>query len=97
MKKKPLSNITRQRVFSAYHDVFVENVQVRTKKDIRNLVLQHWPSKKSLVGGCGIQKAVTAMQTLLNEGIFEPEARAGKEQDQDTLPSMHSTIPLDGT
>jgi len=66
-------------VFLAYRDVFTgENAQMQTDKAIRNLVLQHWLSKKSLVGGYGEQKVVCIPKALLNKEVFALEAEARK-------------------
>lgn len=70
----------RQRVFSTFRDVFTgKNAHLRKEKAIHGLVLQYWSSRKSLVGDCGIHKAVRIIKALLNGRIFELEVRASKE------------------
>jgi hypothetical protein len=76
----PPTRAERRCIFLAYRDVFIEKrARVRKKKVIRSLVLQHWSSTKSLVGGCGFDKVVHILRTLLIDGIFESEVQAGKE------------------
>ena len=76
----PPTKAERQRVFLAYCDVFAEkNVNVRTYNAVQNLALEHWPSKKSLVGGCRFRKVVDILKVLISDGIFESEAQMSKE------------------
>jgi hypothetical protein len=77
---KPSIVGVRQRVFLAYRDIFAgKKILVRKNKTIHRAVRQHWSSKKSLVGDCGIPKVVQVLRALLDEGVFELEAQADND------------------
>jgi hypothetical protein len=90
--KSRIKPAEQQRVLLAYRDVIVEkDAHVWTNKAIRNLVLQHWSSKKSLVGGCGVNKVVYILKAFFKDETCRPEAQVSKQ-----IPNLLSRLTPHG-
>lgn len=67
----------RRRVFLAFRTVFTgPQAQIRRVKKVREAIEQHKASFQPLIKDFGLEKVVDIVKTLLDNCIFESEAKA---------------------
>ncbi|KAF2818257.1 hypothetical protein CC86DRAFT_375929 [Ophiobolus disseminans] len=69
----------RRQVFLTYRELFTgKNVQVRKKKAIRKILLNHLPGLKESAGDAYINDIVSILKSLLEDRVFQSEEQASK-------------------